>query len=1236
MKKRMRILALSMAAALTCTCMPVNASTGNDIPYSSAFSFTGWLSDLWNRITGNDDKQEDTASDSTPVELQVVESADTVENGDMLRADTYAVEPGTSTRAAEDIRYFDVTMYNYDTDTINQATHKAEIEAGTVQDKWKGLYFNNGTPAAESYSYSSGEGQEVTNLTWRNLINGDTVYYLDQECTNPVHVETITGDTYTRSNPYCSDVIARNSTTWMSTDYYYTPDNGENYYPLYAQRSSYTEGSWIFQTTYYNYTWGYSATDSSNNVTQIDTQNDISSKWEPINIPVYTRQSNTTGYRLLDSSNTEVERLDSTYTNRYINTTLYTTATITTDELGFAAYNFWTGNINRDGQGQASAGQNGNRVYNGLVQSTLDASGNIQFNVPEGGIFNSDRSVKDIYTNVGLPFEYENGMYTFDSSVMNARFNGTPSSNTDLGYYDEPQSNGTTYGDGSNTLWLPFNDKQTMQGEGECDYHFGMNATIPFTMTPDGKMTATGDQEEDIVFSFSGDDDVWIFIDGQLVLDLGGIHNRVDATLNFAENTWELTKNKEYNTSKGDVENIDGSSTSGAIFNDGYVRGILNQTRETFAATDEHNLTIFYLERGAGSSNCKMQFNLPVKDSVSVQKLITQSKTNTGETSPLTEAEQEMVDGTTYRFTLYKNGEPVRYTTYQLLNVNGQITSSPTTDRYGRFTLKNGETAKFIGNISETDPAEYYVVEDTLDGYVAPEYTYDASTAEGYEINDTVYDGSGWVSKTVAATGGNEAEDSVSFVCTNYLSANLPNPSLYPQDDRIVIDYGLPVEIENVLENDTWKGDKRELIDVEGAQYGEVTFTPEGKVTYSLTKELTDVEVLTYTAKVTSNGNSGDQVETEEITAQGKIYIIPATTMYYEENFSNLVTYSQGSWQQVGESQTDFQETGEVGDEADSPYGSDSAYLSDNGDSNGTSEYVSSATSAAKFSYTFTGEGTSFYARTTNNTAYMKVDITDREGKLVYNLYRDTSYKTEDNTTTLYNIPVFTWYAQEPGTYTVTVSLANQSLVPGYGSDFWLDGIRVYKPLSEDSSNYDIAQSAYSDDSEANCTVITLREKLIGDETVIDPDTGELIWSEQDQQDGNFVVFTDTNGAILSASEYVSNGPKEEVYLNKGQKVSFALSGWDKNTYNLYLGIKAPMGQAAVRINGHEITIGNTPDCYYDISNIVTMTTGADGTPIGTVEIESVSGLISVTNIKATGVGEFELVPGTEVDVDAD
>ncbi|MGN1142642.1 MAG: hypothetical protein ACI4TF_15690, partial [Oliverpabstia sp.] len=902
----------------------------------------------------------------------------------------------------------------------------------------------------------------------------------------------------------------------------------------------------------------------------------------------------------------------------------------TTASLPFAAWNWWN-------KGETNA--YGQYTYSGLVESTLTANKDLTFTKPDGGIFNSDSTLKDVYTGVEMPFVYENGTYTFDASQNGVYFyedstqgSTTVQSNGRL-YFNEgkPQSNGGNYGDGSTTVWMPFNSTQSINGEANCDYHFGMRTTIPFTMTANGKMNPNDNNSEDITFSFSGDDDVWIFIDGQLVIDLGGIHNRLDATINFAENTWSIS---ESNTSDVEVADYNGAAISGTVFNDGNTTGTLNQTRETFAASDSHELTIFYLERGAGSSNCKIQFNLPMKDVVSVTKRATQSISSDGTLSPLTAKEQETVNNIDFGFTLTKNGEPVANTNYSLLNENGQVISTPSTDAKGHFTLRNGQTAKFVGEIA-ADGAKYQVVEDAVDGigFELPTYTYSGTAAGGYTVSDTSYsDGAAipateenLTSAAITAKGSTEAEDSLQFICENYFDANLPNPSSRPVDDQIVIDYGLPVVID-VLANDVYRGDTIELTDVTGAQYGTATIE-NGKITYQLTKQLTGVEVLTYTAKVTGSGNEGTETTTESESNTAKVYIIPATSMYYEENFSGLVTFSDG-WNDVGTAQTDPQEPGVVGTVGDSPYGSDVAYLNDSGDSNGSSKYVNTTNGEASFSYTFTGTGTSFFARTDSNSAYMRVVVTDSEENTIQDLRRNNIYKAVDGTNvgTLYNVPVYTIAGLNYEEYTVTVTLMKANAAISRGNEFYLDGIRVQEPLNSADANAAVAKTAYATDGEANMTVATLREKLLGEASINEDET--LSW------DGtNFVVFTDSNGEITSAEEYKSNGPKEEVYLNEGQSVTFSLTKWDANSNKIYLGLKAPLGSGSVSINGNTLNLSNAADCYYDISGYAQITTDKDGVKTATFKIESTSSLVSVTNIKVTGNAEFTIVGQDNINV---
>lgn len=122
---------------------------------------------------------------------------------------------------------------------------------------------------------------------------------------------------------------------------------------------------------------------------------------------------------------------------------------------------------------------------------------------------------------------------------------------------------------------------------------FTVRMDIPFTMTKDGKVknSATG-QYEDMVFNFSGDDDVWVFVDDKLVLDLGGCHLKLTGNINFAKN--QVFYQSIYNPSTKQYT----SDSYQKAFSDGKL------------SEGKHTLKIFYMERAGGSSNLYVTFNL--------------------------------------------------------------------------------------------------------------------------------------------------------------------------------------------------------------------------------------------------------------------------------------------------------------------------------------------------------------------------------------------------------------------------------------------------------------------------------------------------------------------------------------------------------------------------------------------------------------------------------------------------
>lgn len=1055
MKKGLRAKLFAFALALClCTTMvtPAFAASGRYNSSGNRWSFSNWWNNRWNH--DDDNTSDSNKSDSSETKLKLVEDQSTVAEGTELRASTYKVENTDAASNASTIKYFPVTMYNYDTKNINKATHNAEAAKASANGQssissWDGMYFSSGNPV-------KGAGN----------------------------------DQYRKYNQ--SEYLGNNSGTAGKKEY---------------------------------------------------------------------------------------------HTQTY------------------AKWNYW---------GKKDDGYTGNYICSGLVEKSLDNSNNIVFTKTEPGLFRSDDTTnsygKTIYTNVGLPFQYDKSTnyYTFDSSAMSARFTGDAGSNTNLTYDATPQTitdlkvQGKKEGD--QTSWLPFN-KDASVTTSNATYHFGMQAVIPFSMTANGRMNAANDNSEAIQFDFSGDDDVWVFVDGKLVLDIGGIHNEMAGTMNFATNKWEVLKSADnINTDK--VGDMNGQKMTGQLFNDKNGKGVLGTNRETFAATTSHTLTVFYLERGAGASNCKIKFNLPMEDSVSVKKLV--SDTDSADSAIFADT-QEAINNQEFAFKLFKNDAPLANTNYIILDESNQPIDTATTTSDGTFKLKNKQTAKFVGQIPE-DGNTYYVqeVKEEDDGWETPSSNYAATAANGCTVQEKA---NGATSAKVLINGSDEANDQLNYTFTNVLT-HVDKTTIHPQDDKIVIDYGLPVEIDP-LANDVVQNGAKSIESVTGAQFGTAEIQGD-KIIYTLNKQLTDVETLTYTVKATASTASDDK------TATAKIYIIPATSMYYEENFSDMVTFSKG-WTNEGTSATVYQEPGVVKTPNDSPYGSDNAYMNSNGDSCGTSKYVSTADGKAKaFKYTFTGTGTSFFARSSIDSGYMRVQITNSEGDEVKTLYRDTKYQ---NTGTLYNVPVFTWNAEKYGTYIVTVTIAKKTDSSVYGTEFYLDGIRVMNPMNPENSNTTIAQDAYAADGESNMTFATLRNALLADAT--QNENEELVWDNK-----NFVVFTDTNGEVKDASTYQSNGPKEEVYLANGQSVSFSLTDWNANENPLYLGIKAPMRAGTVQFGDESVAVNNTVDCYYDVAKHATISE-VNGKKVATLTITNNSNsIISLTNIKVTGTPNFVIIPG--------
>ena len=195
----------------------------------------------------------------------------------------------------------------------------------------------------------------------------------------------------------------------------------------------------------------------------------------------------------------------------------------------------------------------------------------------------------------------------------------------------DPNKVSTQYG------FFPFNETTTSNSAVRYNYGYGAKLEIPFTLTSTGTVKDDYNNEIPIRFYFSGDDDVWVFIDDQLVLDIGGAHARVSGVLEFDQ------RDNKKNTVTSYVSRVKNSKTDNYGAEDCDENKHETETSITYFGTTEkyyknasvsipnlstgkHTLTMYYMERGMWESNMAVAFNFPDNNELQVQKEVELSK----------------------------------------------------------------------------------------------------------------------------------------------------------------------------------------------------------------------------------------------------------------------------------------------------------------------------------------------------------------------------------------------------------------------------------------------------------------------------------------------------------------------------------------------------------------------------------------------------------------------------------
>ena len=809
-----------------------------------------------------------------------------------------------------------------------------------------------------------------------------------------------------------------------------------------------------------------------------------------------------------------------------------------------------------------------------------------------------------------------NGVYSFDAANKKSNYDKESRSI----YEDDTASSLQFYpidGLGYDAILGDTTDKT------DSPYEKDENGNITATVRPEhpnGSYTLRGEAQfvyqEDLYFEFSGDDDVYMYVNGVLALDLGGAHGICTKRVNLKDVATKC------HLTPGEVA--------------------------TF--------TFFYMERNSDASNFKIETNMEL-----VQRAINVEK-KAYDTSYANEyaSGTAVINGTTVAYDLIvtnKSNSPmsqIKLTdTDSLHSENGSengkaelgygvttpsVTSSTWVDPEGRGTVALGQGNGYVLFITDSNGTEVANTRKSLDnlkalsdeiaGLTLPagqslHVRFLTAKTEIKESKILDYINTVEVSATV---GGQALSDTASHELYSY-NAN-------DTGRTYVVDFGLPLEITGIFDEGATNNIGEVSLSPNNVQkYGTVTIAPSGfntTLTYTRTADKTINEPETITLDVVYKiGNSNIKLEKT-------LTIIPASNVYYEDSLASFTNGSgvaeNATWSIVNDKNETVTENGgsdvyqaleELGKSG--VYGYDKQYNSSSMLSMGTAHKVTvTADMAAKWSkddttsawptaqFTFKGTGFDIISLTDNTSGVIQVkvykanstDTTPVKNILVNNYYgytRDGAgnwvVSNSEDPNALYQIPVVKVDGLDYGTYNVTIEVFyskyfDKTTKSQYS--FWLDAIRVYNPMGE---GYD-----YTADNEGYPQYIKLHDKLA--------DTAATSGDEQ-------VLFID-GAEHATIAQYANYGPKNEVYLAKGQAISFKLTGNTNEIASIQIGAKAPDGQPTMTVKGNGSTtsaknevLSTATEMYYDI------TEQAKNGQLVTISNTSGS-ILSLTNLKIT------------------